>query len=898
MASCPGCSASLSPDARFCAACGVEVLSPDTPTRVVASRPADALSSAPSDGGRFVPGTILAGRYRVVALLGRGGMGQVYRADDLKLGQAVALKFLPDALAHDGAALARFHNEVRIARQLAHPNLCRVFDIGEVDGQHFLSMEYIDGEDLSSLIRRIGRLPAIKALEISRQLCAGLAAAHDAGVLHRDLKPANVMLDGRGRARITDFGLAGLEAEMQDATIASGTPAYMSPEQLEGKESTARSDIYALGLLLYEIFTGRRVFDAVTLPQLREQRQQSAHTNPSHWVKDLDPLVERVILRCLENDPLLRPASALQVAAALPGGDPMAAALAAGETPSPEMVAASPTQGVWTRARAAWCVAAIVAVPVLLMFTEQVNLYRMVPLERSSEVLADRARTLIASLGYSQPPRDRAYGFGLDNSYFGFEADPMPAPQRWQRLTSGQPVTYFFWYRQSPLLFQPRLSLTEAGRVMQFDPPATTEGMISVVMDPRGRLLSFDAVPPAQLASSTGSAEVDWSPLFRAAGLEPSRFTETSPQWTPAAYATHVWAWSGAFADHPDLPLRIEAASSGDRIVHFRLIAPWDVPASAVPASTDRTAVVASAMGGVLMLTVVIGAVAMVRHNLAQGRGDRRGALKLASAVLLLTFIVSMLRSDITPTVDGVKLWLAATTQGSLFIAALLWVAYIALEPQIRRQQPRLIVSWMRLLGGGFRDSLIGRDVLIGILLGLSATATLKLSGWLKFWSGHPLPPNRFLDVDTLGSLSRVLAVVPGTLVGSACAAFAVLIFLVLIRRLVRHEHLASIGLWLVSLTIVVLITARSWPVVIASGLFLALWILAISRFGLVAGIVFGTVSQLSMSFPMMPTLSVWPGGATVVALSTIGALVLYGFWATTAASPARRQEAPRDLNG
>jgi hypothetical protein len=193
---------------------------------------------------------------------------------------------------------------------------------------------------------------------------------------------------------------------------------------------------------------------------------------------------------------------------------------------------------------------------------------------------------------------------------------------------------------------------------------------------------------------------------------------------------------------------------------------------------------------------------------------------------------------------------------------------------------------------------LIGRDLLIGILLGLSASAALKLSGWLKLWSHHPLPPNRFVDVDTLGSLSRVLAVVPGTFVGSACAAFAVLIFLVLIRRLVRHEHLASIGLWLVSLTIAVLLIARSWPVVIASGLFLALWILAISRFGLVAGIVFGTVSELSMSFPMMPTLSVWPGGATVVALSTILALALYGFWAATAALPARRQEAQPDLNG
>src|SRR5919107_606805 len=149
--------------------------------------------SAFLDAARFIPGTVLAGRYRLVGQLGRGGMGEVYRADDLKLGQPVALKFLPARLSKDAAMLERFHREVRTARKVSHPNVCRVFDIGEAAGQHFLSMEYIDGEDLSSLLRRIGRLPEDKAVEVARQICAGLAAAHDEGVLHRDLKPANVM---------------------------------------------------------------------------------------------------------------------------------------------------------------------------------------------------------------------------------------------------------------------------------------------------------------------------------------------------------------------------------------------------------------------------------------------------------------------------------------------------------------------------------------------------------------------------------------------------------------------------------------------------------------------------------------------------------------------------------
>ena len=156
----------------------------------------------------FAPGTVLGERYRIVSVLGRGGMGEVYRAEDLMLGEVVALKFLPRHLASDPARVAQLIDEVRIGRQISHSNVCRIHDIGEVNGRHYLSMEYIDGEDLASLLRRVGRLSSDKAGEIARQLCAGLAAAHAKGVLHRDLKPANVMIDGRGHARITDFGLA------------------------------------------------------------------------------------------------------------------------------------------------------------------------------------------------------------------------------------------------------------------------------------------------------------------------------------------------------------------------------------------------------------------------------------------------------------------------------------------------------------------------------------------------------------------------------------------------------------------------------------------------------------------------------------------------------------------
>jgi serine/threonine-protein kinase len=282
----------------------------------------------PPAAKRFAPGTLLAGRYRLVAAAGRGGMGEVYRADDLTLGQPVALKFLPPHLADDPDRLARFRKEVAVARRVSHPNVCRVHDLAEADGQPFLTMEYVDGEDLASLLRRIGRVPEDKAIAIARELCWGLAAVHEQGLVYRDLKPANVMLDGRGKVRLTDFGLAAAAEDLSAAELRAGTPAYMAPEQLAGNAVTARSDLFALGLVLYELFTGKKAFTGLD--------RDTPPNTPSSHLSGLDPAVERVILRCVQRDPKDRPASALAVAAALPGSDAQAAALAAGETPWPQ----------------------------------------------------------------------------------------------------------------------------------------------------------------------------------------------------------------------------------------------------------------------------------------------------------------------------------------------------------------------------------------------------------------------------------------------------------------------------------------------------------------------------------------------------------------------------------
>jgi serine/threonine-protein kinase len=371
-----------------CPFCGISVLDSQTRSALLDAQ------LGPVDGARFAPGRLFASRYRIVTLLGRGAMGEVYRAEDLRIGQPVALKLLATSSARDSGGLRRFISEVRLARGIAHPNVCRVFDIGQAEGWHYLSMEYVDGETLASLLHRIGALPVVKAVDIARQLCAGLAAAHERGVLHRDLKPSNIMLDGRGRVRIVDFGLAVSTDDTAAAEVA-GTPAYMAPEQFTGDTVTARTDLYSLGLVLYEILTGRRPFAATS----HYERMRQAHEGRVLVLGSaVDAAFAEVVRACLERDPVDRPASALQVAALLPGGDPIAAALAEGRVPSPDMLAAAAGKGT-LRMPTAWALlASAVAGTLFLAWQGQVLTVSHADLPRPPEVLAQRARDILAKL--------------------------------------------------------------------------------------------------------------------------------------------------------------------------------------------------------------------------------------------------------------------------------------------------------------------------------------------------------------------------------------------------------------------------------------------------------------------------------------------------------------------
>jgi hypothetical protein len=892
---CASCSATIMDDARFCSACGHVVSSvSQAPTReaspsvaaAAAARrspwgaPVGRLASSDSiEGGMFAAGTVLVGRYRIIGLLGRGGMGEVYRADDLKLGQPVALKFLPRAFAADTARRDRFFAEVRLSRQVAHPNVCRVYDVGEVDGQPFLSMEYVDGEDLASLVRRIGRLQPDKALELSRELCAGLAAAHDKKVLHRDLKPANIMIDGRGRARITDFGLAVITEQVSEGEIA-GTPAYMAPEQLAGRGASVRSDVYALGLVLYELFTGRKAFEAASLAELRRQKDLTP-TPPSQIARDLDPSVERVILRCLETDPARRPATALQVSAALPGGDPLAAALAAGETPSPEMVAAAgESSGLGPRAAFACLAATFVGLVMAVLFADRLSLMGRVPLDESPETLAVKAQEIATRSGYAARPFDRASRFSENTEYLDYIKKNDRSRTRWSHMEADRPPAIEFWYRTSPR----ELALADAFRglaVTQDDPPRDASGMVLVVLDTEARLLRFEAVPPQ--TDPTGSASaLDWGPLVAATGLQMAALAPAQPAWVPDDFADTRAAWTGAFPDLPTVPIRVEAAAYRGRPIAFRVVWPWTVPRREREIEETRGQRIGNMSILGLFIMILGGSMLIARRNVRLSRVDRPGAVRLALFAFTATLTIWILGGGHVASTDELRL-VMENVGISLVSAALVGILYLAIEPFIRRRWPNALVSWTRVLAGQIRDPVVGRDVLIGALVGVGWQLLGAMNEVARV--GLPSAPAS-LDLSTLLGARFAAAGVLLDLVASVLLTLAFFFLLFLLRTILRREWLAAAAM--VAVLVSIKLVQSTTPLTDAGFqvLLFGSMVFVLIRFGLVALASVSFVSGLLVNYPITWHLSAWYAPSGIFAIAVVAALAIYGFRTTLEGRP------------
>jgi predicted Ser/Thr protein kinase len=864
MPSCPSCGETLAPSGRFCAHCGAAVgvgATVTTPPPATATSPPPATPTPPSYHGRFDPGTRLGTRYRIVGLLGRGGMGEVYRADDLELGQPVALKFLPGRISATPQDLDRLRREVRIAREISHPNVCRTYDISAADGQAFLVMEYIDGEDLASVLRRLGRPSRDKAVEIARQLCLGLAAAHEHGVLHRDLKPANVMIDGRGRVRITDFGLAAsVEELVADGTI-TGTPAYMAPEQLAGGAASVQSDLYALGLVLYELFTGKRAFDSHDPAVIRRLQTDSSPKSPSSLTPDIEPSVERVVMRCLEREPLERPGSAYAVLGALPGGDPLAAALAAGETPSPELVANARVEGSVKPAVAIACVLFVVATFGWRASEEQ---GRLKGFTRSDTELALRAADVLTKAGIASPPR---YAYG------GFR--PKPGKERvplyWRRW-SPEPVVHPNLHISLPTLFVP--------------PPVPGSAM--VLTDLEGRLIFFEVVPHARspgTADSLGQGDragrADWPALVTAAGYDASRMSRVVPSAHPVYHTDSVTAWSVPGTRPSDPPVTLLAGWLGGRVVHVSITSTWGTSLDPfvfriVPAAGDFFDWIYLIFW---VLVPIIGGVFFAARNLRAGRGDRRGATTIALFVFASYWLSHLVVQNIAQ--DGLVGTLTTMLDQSpigesLLNAVLVWFMYVALEPYLRRLWPRVLVSWARLTTGRNRDPIIGRDILAGFVFAAATSALLLIAG--RFGPSSPS-----YDPDVLYPLSGTGIIVAMVLALAAQIILVLMAFLTIVlalRLAFRRNDLAVVGATLLcTLAAFFLLTPNYGTLGAAfrAGAWAVLLGVVGMRFGLLAAMVGAIVLQATDMIPWTTDLSAWYSGRMWLVLGLLGALLVYG---------------------
>jgi serine/threonine-protein kinase len=589
-----------------------------------------------------------------------------------------------------------------------------------------------------------------------------------------------------------------------------------------------------------------------------------------------------VIERCLASDAKERPASALQVSAALPGGDPLAAALAAGETPSPEMVAAAPKQGSLRPTVAlALLVGALALFALCFALSGSVFLHRYVPMDKTAQALQDRAWEISSRLGYTSAT-DRASGFSQNNEYLSHVRRDDKSPTRWELLRTGHPSGIVFWYRQSPRYLEP----FNREEVTPQDPPRTVSGMVALTLDMRGRMLGFEAVPPQVLeADAAAPAPFDWSRLFNEAGLDASTFKPVEPVWVSPHPFDAQAAWEGIYPGQPDTKIRIEAATFRGRPVYFQLVNPWKQPMRQEEQPTPTPERILQAAVIVVFMVILVGAALLARHNLRLGRGDRKGAMRLAGFVFILTNITWLFGAHHVPSINGEFAGFMEALSFSLLVGCMLWLVYVALEPFVRRRWPGRIISWNRLLAGDWRDPLVGRDLLLGAFFG----SALVLIGYAQVvvprWLGFPPTQPASVVLRTLLGFQYVPNMLVAQVLNSLTFPAILMFLLLLLTILTRRERVAMVLLWLIYAAPYLGGSYMAFD--IPYGLIIsAATLFVLLRFGMLT-LVFTQFFIFFFNFyPVTSDFSAWYAGSSAFAALLGAALMLYGFKSSLAGQP------------
>jgi hypothetical protein len=664
-----------------------------------------------------------------------------------------------------------------------------------------------------------------------------------------------VMLDGRGHVRITDFGLA-VSQDHGTRHGSAGTPAYMAPEQLAGAPASVQSDLYALGLTLYEIFTGKRAFAGSSTVQDLLARQKALDlTPPTAVVRDLDPGVERLITHCLDPEPDKRPRSASEVMNALPGDDPLIAAVFAGETPSPEIVAAAAERGDLS-ARAAWCALALFTI-VLTTFAylaPRTMLHERARIFKPTPILEERAREVLAATGHRLTATDSTYWYLAALSQTEWE--------RTHPATGPELMPMRFGYRQSPT---PMRSLTLEQRVDWSNPPLSLSGMAAVHLDSAGRLIELVVVPPQLEDPPARRQPVNWAPLIAMSGL-PQGLRAVPPRWAAPIDSDEKNAWSTA-----DGSVRVEAAAYHGRPVWFSVIRPWSLPDRMPPSQPKPLFVSDFALLAVLVIAWVAATVLGLR-NLRRAQVDRRGALRVALFVFFTCWLALVLRAHHPGGAREFAI-MGKVIAYALTLGLATWCGYVAIEPLVRRRWPRMLIGWSRLLAGQFRNAMIGRDLLLGLTVGIVVQFVLVLNAAIPGASPRLVAPSAFAH------LSDTAHYVLRSLVGAAFLPLTLVTILLACLVVTRNVKAALIiGTIIMAAGALDSITGPQW-IRIPSAFFVVILPMALLfRYGVLALAASTFAYLILMRVPITVDTADWYFGRSLFGLVLLAAIAMCAF--------------------
>ena len=824
------------------------------------------------------PGDAIADRYVICNRLGEGGLGIVYLAHDRSLRKPVAIKVFRDLHVADDSPTGNRHSvreqmihEVQLAQRVSHPNVCRIHDLVLDSDPPVLTMEYIDGEDLDRTLLRIERLVPDRALQISTEICRGLAAAHQQGVIHQDLKPRNIMLDSAGLVRITDFGLARVSFDGQDNLVA-GTRAYMAPEQIRGDVTNERSDIYSMGLVLYELFTGVHPF---AHRDVSSNEQSTEPVPPSAHVPEIPRVVEQTILQCLRPTQDERPESAREVLSQLTGR-----ALRAGKKDSRRLPAAT------VRVLVFLSLAGILA---SWFLSDRYQMMEFVDFKfESIGAYRERATTLISDLGYEVENRADRVTHHFDKTG-RFRNEPTWA---------NRAVSY--WYRQSSERFPPKALHFAHGqhvtRINSSEPPWILANMVGVELSPAGTLLDFRATP----GSASRNPEVNLTPekelaiLFTSAGLDVADYQKADKLSEHDGRATFGPLGMGYVYQqrNPLEAVRDPAnAQTGPnvfvkldqgRVTRLRLLN----PTINVTTGTE----IGDAINDLLFLVMLaIGATGcwVARRNFVQRTAELRGAAVSAGAVFVL-YVISLLftmnhDSRIGHEVNTLEFGLF----NSVFWAGVQGILYLALEPLVRRERPQLLTSWSRFIHGDFRDRQVVFHILIAVALATTC-APIIAGGHAILRDVFSLPTRYGIpDANTsaLVSPGRIIPMFCDTLAESMYFGLGLLLLPMALKRVLGDIRIAVPVAWLIN--------SVFYGSYFGGGIepfgdrmlfygYMSIWaglhLFVVLRFGLLAGITYCWISDVMFETPF--TMDRWyANSALVTTIVLTVSIVAYSGW-------------------